>query len=401
VRQQLRSFEYRNFRLFFMANSVTNVGTWAQRVAQDWLVLELTHSGTMLGFVTGVQFLPSLLFGMWGGKLADRFDKRKTLSLTNGLGGFSALLLGALILLHVVELWHVFILAFLAGTAAAFDAPVRQSFVTELVGKSNLQNAISLNSTNFNIGRLIGPALSGLLINLFGTGPSFIINGISFLLVILALWLMNSDEFEAEEFEKSVDAKIREAFGYVRSHRDILHIMIVVGAMAFFGLNFQVTTALMAKVEFQRGAGSFGLLGTCVAIGSVAGAIFSTRIERSPEIKRIIVSAIFFGLACMLASVMPSYEWFALTLPLCGGTALVTLIAANTWVQSHTEPHIRGRVMGIYITLLIGSSPIGSPLVGTVAEHLGPRWAIAIGGFGALFFALLVALRRKINERVH
>ena len=384
-----------------MANSVTNVGTWAQRVAQDWLVLELTHSGTMLGFVTGVQFLPSLLFGMWGGKLADRFDKRKTLSLTNGLGGFSALLLGALILFHVVELWHVFILAFLAGTAAAFDAPVRQSFVTELVGKSNLQNAISLNSTNFNIGRLIGPALSGLLINLFGTGPSFIINGISFLLVILALWLMNSDEFEAEEFEKSVDAKIREAFGYVRSHRDILHIMIVVGAMAFFGLNFQVTTALMAKVEFQRGAGSFGLLGTCVAIGSVAGAIFSTRIERSPEIKRIIVSAIFFGLACMLASVMPSYEWFALTLPLCGGTALVTLIAANTWVQSHTEPHIRGRVMGIYITLLIGSSPIGSPLVGTVAEHLGPRWAIAIGGFGALFFALLVALRRKINERVH
>jgi len=384
-----------------MANSVTNVGTWAQRVAQDWLVLELTHSGTMLGFVTGVQFLPSLLFGMWGGKLADRFDKRKTLSLTNGLGGFSALLLGALILFHVVELWHVFILAFLAGTAAAFDAPVRQSFVTELVGKSNLQNAISLNSTNFNIGRLIGPALSGLLINLFGTGPSFIINGISFLLVILALWLMNSDEFEAEEFEKSVDAKIREAFGYVRSHRDILHIMIVVGAMAFFGLNFQVTTALMAKVEFQRGAGSFGLLGTCVAIGSVAGAIFSTRIERSPEIKRIIVSAMFFGLACMLASVMPSYEWFALTLPLCGGTALVTLIAANTWVQSHTEPHIRGRVMGIYITLLIGSSPIGSPLVGTVAEHLGPRWAIAIGGFGALFFALLVALRRKINERVH
>ena len=384
-----------------MANSVTNVGTWAQRVAQDWLVLELTHSGTMLGFVTGVQFLPSLLFGMWGGKLADRFDKRKTLSLTNGLGGFSALLLGALILLHVVELWHVFILAFLAGTAAAFDAPVRQSFVTELVGKSNLQNAISLNSTNFNIGRLIGPALSGLLINLFGTGPSFIINGISFLLVILALWLMNSNEFEAEEFEKSVDAKIREAFGYVRSHRDILHIMIVVGAMAFFGLNFQVTTALMAKVEFQRGAGSFGLLGTCVAIGSVAGAILSTRIERSPEIKRIIISAMFFGLACMLASVMPSYGWFALTLPLCGGTALVTLIAANTWVQSHTEPHIRGRVMGIYITLLIGSSPIGSPLVGTVAEHLGPRWAIAIGGFGALFFALLVALRRKINGRVH
>ena len=384
-----------------MANSVTNIGTWAQRVAQDWLVLELTHSGTMLGFVTGVQFLPSLLFGMWGGKLADRFDKRKTLSLTNGLGGFSALLLGALILFHVVELWHVFILAFLAGTAAAFDAPVRQSFVTELVGKSNLQNAISLNSTNFNIGRLIGPALSGLLINLFGTGPSFIINGISFLLVIVALWLMNSDEFEAEEFEKSVDAKIREAFGYVRSHRDILHIMIVVGAMAFFGLNFQVTTALMAKVEFQRGAGSFGLLGTCVAIGSVAGAIFSTRIEKSPEIKRIIISAMFFGLACMLASVMPSYEWFALTLPLCGGTALVTLIAANTWVQSHTEPHIRGRVMGIYITLLIGSSPIGSPLVGAVAEHLGPRWAIAIGGFGALFFAVLVALRRKINGRVH
>lgn len=384
-----------------MANSVTNVGTWAQRVAQDWLVLELTHSGTMLGFVTGVQFLPSLLFGMWGGKLADRFDKRKTLSLTNGLGGFSALLLGTLILFHVVELWHVFILAFFAGTAAAFDAPVRQSFVTELVGKSNLQNAISLNSTNFNIGRLIGPALSGLLINLFGTGPSFIINGISFLLVIVALWLMNSDEFEAEEFEKSVDAKIREAFGYVRSHRDILHIMIVVGAMAFFGLNFQVTTALMAKVEFQRGAGSFGLLGTCVAIGSVAGAIFSTRIEKSPEIKRIIISAMFFGLACMLASVMPSYEWFALTLPLCGGTALVTLIAANTWVQSHTEPHIRGRVMGIYITLLIGSSPIGSPLVGAVAEHLGPRWAIAIGGFGALFFAVLVALRRKINERVH
>ena len=395
----MRSFQHRNYRLFFASSVISNIGTWVQRVAQDWLVLQLTHSGTALGIVTGLQFLPTLLFSLLGGSFADRFDKRKILALTNAGGGIAALTLGTLVLMGNVQIWQVYLLAFSLGVASALDAPVRQAFSMELVGQDDLTNAVSLNSANFNGGRLIGPALSGLMINAFGTGPSFILNGISFLGVISSLFMMDPSKLHRKERDLDLTVRIRDGFTYLRKRRDLLEIVIVISAMATFGLNFQITTALMAKEVFHRGAGSFGLLGTCIAVGSLSGSILATRRERKPGGKRVMYGALLFGLASIGASLMPTYETFALALPICGGLAITTMIAANTTVQMGTEAHIRGRVMGIYMMVLIGGAPFGSPLVGWLAEAVGTRFTIAFGGFITCIVAFVVLLIGKRSDK--
>ncbi|TSA53358.1 MAG: MFS transporter [Actinobacteria bacterium] len=394
----MRSFQHRNYRLFFMSSIVSNIGTWVQRVAQDWLVLELTHSGTALGIVTGLQFLPSLFFSLLGGSFADRFDKRTLLALTNAGGGIAALTLGTLVLMGNVKIWQVYLLAFGLGVASALDGPVRQAFAIELVGSDDLQNAVSLNSANFNGGRLIGPALSGLMINAFGTGPSFILNGISFLVVISSLFMMDPAQLHRKKRDLDLSVRIRDGFTYLRKRRDLLEIVIVISAMATFGLNFQITTALMAKEEFHRGAGSFGFLGTCIAVGSLSGSILATRRERKPGGQRVMYGALLFGLASIVAALMPTYETFALALPICGGLAITTMIAANTTVQMGADPHIRGRVMGIYLMVLIGGAPFGSPLVGWLAEAVGTRFTIALGGGITCLAALIVLLIGKRSE---
>ncbi len=388
----MRSFQHRNYRLFFASSVVSNIGTWVQRVAQDWLVLQLTGSGTALGIVTGLQFLPSLLFSLLGGSFADRFDKRKLLALTNAGGGIAALTLGTLVLMGNVQIWQVYLLAFGLGVASALDAPVRLAFATELVGPDDLQNAVSLNSANFNGGRLIGPALSGLMINAFGTGPSFILNGISFLVVISSLLMMDPTQLQRKKRDLELSVRIREGFTYLRKRRDLLEIIIVIGAMATFGLNFQITTALMAKEVFDRGAGSFGFLGTCIAVGSLSGSILATRRERKPGGQRVMHGALLFGAASIVAALMPTYETFALALPICGGLAITTMIAANTTVQMGTDPEIRGRVMGVYMMVLIGGAPFGSPLVGWLAEVVGTRFTIAFGGAVTCLVALIVLI---------
>ena len=388
----MRSFQHRNYRLFFMSSIVSNIGTWVQRVAQDWLVLQLTGSGTALGIVTGLQFLPSLLFSLLGGSFADRFDKRKLLALTNAGGGIAALTLGTLVLMGNVQIWQVYLLAFGLGVASALDAPVRQAFAIELVGPDDLQNAVSLNSANFNGGRLIGPALSGLMINAFGTGPSFILNGISFLVVISSLFMMDPTQLQRKKRDLELSVRIRDGFTYLRKRRDLLEIIIVISAMATFGLNFQITTALMAKEVFHRGAGSFGFLGTCIAVGSLSGSILATRRERKPGGQRVMHGALLFGAASIVAALMPTYETFALALPICGGLASTTMIAANTTVQMGADPLIRGRVMGIYMMVLIGGAPFGSPLVGWLAEVVGTRFTIAFGGAVTCLVTLIVLI---------
>ena len=388
----MRSFQHRNYRLFFMSSIVSNIGTWVQRVAQDWLVLQLTGSGTALGIVTGLQFLPSLLFSLLGGSFADRFDKRKLLALTNAGGGIAALTLGTLVLMGNVQIWQVYLLAFGLGVASALDAPVRQAFAIELVGPDDLQNAVSLNSANFNGGRLIGPALSGLMINAFGTGPSFILNGISFLVVISSLFMMDPTQLQRKKRDLELSVRIRDGFTYLRKRRDLLEIIIVISAMATFGLNFQITTALMAKEVFHRGAGSFGFLGTCRAVGSLSGSILATRRERKPGGQRVMHGALLFGAASIVAALMPTYETFALALPICGGLAITNMIAANTTVQMGADPLIRGRVMGIYMMVLIGGAPFGSPLVGWLAEVVGTRFTIAFGGAVTCLVTLIVLI---------
>ena len=390
-----RSFRHRNFRILFPANTVSNIGSWAQRIAQDWLVLELTNnSGTYLGLVTAVQFAPVLFFSLHGGKFADRFNKRKVLVLTNIVGGAASLALGVLVITDLIALWHVFALAAVLGISTAIDAPVRQAFTTEVVGQSDLPNAVSLNSANFNAGRLIGPAISGGLIAAFGTGPSFIINGLSYFFVIAALLNLNEKAFFDLDRPKS-DGNIREGIAYAKARPDIYVVMLMVFFLATFGLNFQIFNALMATQEFGLGPASFGLMGTFIAVGSLAGAIGSARLERFRNTKFVIKGGIIFSISIMVLAIIPSYTLYIFWLPICGFTALTTLVSANSIVQTSTDPAIRGRVMGLYLLIFMGGTPFGSPLIGATTELLGIRATIVLCGGIALLASLIIWFRYK------
>jgi len=390
-----RSFRHRNYRILFPANAVSNIGSWAQRIAQDWLVLELTdNNGTYLGLVTAVQFAPVLLFSLHGGKLADRFNKRKVLIWTNVAGGAASLGLGALVMTDHILLWHVFALAAVLGISTAIDAPVRQSFTTEVVGQADLPNAVSLNSANFNAGRLIGPALSGGLIAAFGTGPSFIVNGLSYFFVITALLNLNEKGFFHQDRAKS-DGNIREGIAYAKARPDIYVVMLMVFFLATFGLNFQIFNALMATQEFGLGPANFGLMGTFIAVGSLTGAIGSARLERFRNTKFVIKGGILFSASIMMLSILPNYISYVIWLPICGVTALTTLVSANSIVQTSTDPAIRGRVMGLYLLIFMGGTPFGSPLIGTATELIGIRPTIALCGGISLFASLYIWFRYK------
>jgi MFS family permease len=386
----LRSFRHRNYRILYPANAVSNIGTWAQRIAQDWLVLELTNnSGTYLGLVTAVQFLPILLFSLHGGKFADRFNKRKALILTNVLGGASSLVLGILVITESVSLWQVFVLAGVLGLSNAIDGPVRQSFTTEIVGPDDLPNAVSLNSANFNAGRLIGPAVSGGLIAAFGTGPSFLVNGLSYCFVIAALFQLNEKTFFRQDQKKS-DGNIREGIKYVRSRPDIYVVLLIVFFISTFGLNFQIFNALMATKEFGLGPASFGLMGTFVAIGSFTGAVGSARLERFRSTKFVIKGGIVFSISVVVLSVLPTFTTYMIWLPICGVSALTTLVSANSIVQTSSDPAIRGRVMGFYLLIFMGGTPFGSPLIGVMTEVIGIRPTIAICGLIPLLTSIVI-----------
>ena len=392
-----RSFRHRNYQILFPANAVSNIGSWAQRIAQDWLVLELTHSGTYLGLVTALQFAPVLLFSLHGGALADRFNKRRVLIATNIAGGLSSAVLGILVMAGVVALWHVFLLAFALGVSTAIDGPVRQSFTNEVVGPDDLPNAVSLNSANFNAGRLIGPAVSGFLIAAFGTGPSFLFNAFSYLFVILALTQLNEKAFFTTEKSTSM-TNVREGIAYVRARPDLYVVMAMVFFIATFGLNFQIFNALMATKVFGKGPASYGLLGTFIAIGSLSGALISARLEGFRKTLFVVRAGIVFSIVVIILSLMPTYLAYAFWLPICGLAALTTLITANSIVQVNTDPAIRGRVMGLYLLIFMGGTPFGSPLIGVMAEIIGTRETIAACGAIALTASTVIYL--KFRNRI-
>ena len=376
----LRSFKHRNFRIFFAANMVSNIGTWAQRVAQDWLVVtDLHKGGSALGVVTGLQFLPMLLFSLYAGSLADRLDKRKLLIVTNAGGGLTAGILGWLIIAHKVTMLEVFILAFSLGVFGALDTPVRQAFTSELVGKTEIANAVSLNSANFNLGRLVGPAVSGILIKYFHTGPSFLLNAGSFLFVITALVLMRPEELNRLPKDDK-DRKIMEGIRYIRSRGDLIAVIATVFFASTFGLNFQIFNALISTKIFHKDAGAFGILGSVIAIGSLGAAILSTRLDQKRKPVFIMTVSGIFGLLLIVQAYMPTYFTFALLLPFCGFFALTTMISANTYVQTTTPHELRGRVMGFYILVFLGATPVGSPLIGWLADLIGIRETIALCG---------------------
>ena len=382
------SFRYFNYRLWFAGALVANVGTWMQRVAQDWLVLTVLtdESGVAVGVVTALQFLPVLALSAWAGLLADRVDRRKLIVVTQSLLALLALGLGALTLSGHVELWHVYVFATLLGCVSAIDNPVRQTFVADMVPASRLPNAVALNSASFNAARLIGPGVAGLMIAWVGTGWVFLINGISFAATIFALTQMRTRELRPAPRVVRDKGQIRAGLRYVRRRSDILVILVVVGVVSTFGLNFQLTSALMARTEFGMGAGEYGILGSIMAIGSLAGALLAARREQ-PRVRLVIGSAFAFGVADGIMALMPTYPTFAVACIPVGLASLTMMTAANATIQTTTDPSMRGRVMALYMIVFLGATPIGSPLVGWIGETYGPRWAIGVGAIASLVVA--------------
>ncbi len=388
-----RSLKERNYRLFAAGQVVSNSGTWAQRVAQDWLVLEIApNPGVALGVTTALQFLPVLLFGLYGGLLADRYDKRRLLIGAQAAMGLLALVLGVLDLAHVVQLWHVYALAFALGLASVVDTPVRQSFVSELVGAEELPNAVSLNSAIFNSARIVGPAVAGLAITAVGTGWVFVGNAVSYVAVLGGLLLLRTDELHPGRRSPRAKGQLSEGLRYVRERPQLLVTIVMVFMVGTFGFNFQITLALVAKQVFRTGAGSFGLLTSIFAVGSLLGALRSARQKGLPRTRTMLVAMLLFGLLEVVVGLSPSFGVMAVLLVPTGIAALTFTTTANALVQLGCEPHVRGRVMALYVLVFLGGTPIGAPLTGVLAEAFGPRSSLLVGGAVCAVSALAGAL---------
>lgn len=379
-----RSLRNHNYRLYVAGTLVSNTGTWMQRVAQDWLVLTLGGGGTALGITTGLQFLPVLLLSPYAGVIADRFPKRRLLQLTQASMGVMSLLLGVLAVTEAAETWMVYVIAFLFGIGSAFDAPARQSFVSEMVGPDDLTNAVGLNSASFNLARILGPALAGLLIHAFGDGTAatgwvILFNAVSYIAVIAQLERMDLAQLHSPKPTGRVPGALREGVRYVRSQPRMVMILILVFFAGTFGMNFQVTSALMATEEFGKGAGEFGVLGSALAVGSLTGAVMAARRVKI-RIRLLVLSAAGFGGALLIASSLPTYAAFAFFSPVIGFCTLTMLNSSNATMQLSAAPEMRGRVMALYMTIVMGGTPIGSPLIGWVGEEFGARWTLVAGG---------------------
>jgi len=382
---------------------ISNSGTWMQRVAQDWLVLQLTHgSGTALGIATGLQFLPMLLFSLWGGAIADRYPKRRILMLTQTAMGLLAFTLGLLAVTGSVRIWQVFALAFGLGLATVVDNPTRQAFVTEMVGRADMPNAIALNSAIFNLARIAGPAAAGLVIGAVGTPIAFFLNAASYVAVLVALKLMRPGELYPARPVRRASGQLREGLRYVRNRPALLMPMVLIFFVATFGMNFQVTNALMSRQVFHTGATAFGVASAVFAVGALAGALLAAR-RSKPGLRLLVAAAFGFGVLEVVTALMPSF-WLFLALLVPTGLVLLTLnTAANSAVQLGSAEDMRGRVMGLYMLVFLGGAPLGSPLVGWVAEQFGPRMSLMAGGaisaLAAAVVGLLLAHRRGVTVR--
>ncbi len=398
-----RSLNGINYRIWAGGAIVSNVGTWMQRTAQDWIVLtQLTHNNaTAVGIVMALQFGPQLLLLPVTGFAADHLDRRKLLMTTQGIMGALGLGLGILTVTGQVQLWQVYVFALLLGCVAAFDAPARQTFVSELVEGPNLSNAVALNSASFNVARMIGPAVAGLMVAAVGAGWVFLINAATFGAVLLSLKFLRIRELHPAPRARRTRGGLAEGFRYVWKRPDIKVILIMVFLIGTFGLNFPIFISTMSVSVFHKGAGEFGLLSSIMAIGSVVGALLSARRER-PRVALLFAGAAFFGAGCAIAALMPNYWLFAVALVAVGISSQTLMTTANGVVQMTTEPKLRGRVMAIYMAIFMGGTPIGAPVVGWVADAFGPRWALGVAaasGFAAALVGVFYLVKYR-NLRV-
>jgi MFS family permease len=392
LRSTFQSLQVRNYRLFATGQLISLIFGWVQITAQDWLVLQVSHgSATALGVVTALQFTPILLFTLYGGKLADRLDKRLLLVVVNSVWlGLSALM-AALVLSGTVALWQVYVFAALWGTVSSLETPVRQSFVSEMVGGTLLPNALALSSATFNTARIFGPALAGVLIAGLGTGSAFLVNAVSYVFPLVALSRMRPAElYRAERTGRvaAAEARVVDGLRYVSRRPDLLFpigLMLVVGMLGF---NYQLTLAVLAKNVFHTGAATFGLLTTALAAGALVGALAATRRRARPSVWVVLGAGIGFGVLGVLSGLMPTYALTALILVPTGFSQIYLAQAANQRVQLGVDPQVRGRVMALYILVFLGTNPIGAPLVGWLAETYGPRASIWLGAASSLAVTL-------------
>jgi len=374
-----------------------------QRVAQDWLVLQLTHdSGTALGITTGLQFLPLLLFSLWGGVIADRYSKRRILMVTQSTMGALALILGILALTGSVRIWHVYLLAFALGMATVVDNPTRQAFAVEMVGKDGMANAIALNSAVFNLARIAGPAVAGLVIGAVGTPAAFLLNAASYGAVLIGLKLMRPEELHSAQRPQRGRGQLREAMSYVRASPTLWMPLVLIFFVATFGMNFQVTTALMSRTVFHTGASEFGLASAVFALGALGGALLAARRSR-PTLRLLLATSFAFSIFEILTGFVPDYLTFLVALVPTGLALLTFTTAANSSTQLRVAPDMRGRVMGLYMLVFLGGTPLGSPLAGWVAETYGARMSMIAGGvisvLATMVITFMLAHRRGVQVR--
>ena len=395
-----RSFSVFNYRVWFIGALVSNVGQWMQGTALSWVVLtQLTHNDAgAMGITMALQFAPPLLLVGVTGWVADRFDRRHLLMLTQCLLLAIGAVIGVLILRGVMTLTLMYVFAFVLGLVAAFDNPARQAFVSDLVARENASNAVALNAASFNSARMIGPAVAGIMIVAVGTGWVFLVNAATFLAMIVALLLIRTDELIPRVQAPGAN-RLADGFRYVRRRPDLIVTFAMVFLLGAFGMNFPIFASTMA-LEFGRDADGYGLLSSILAIGSLAGALLAARRDRA-RIRMVIVGTGLFAVAAAVSAVMPTYILYAVTLMFTGFAVVTTMTTANGYVQTTTDPALRGRVLALYLAILMGGTPIGAPIVGWVAAEYGPRAAILLGAAGA-FAAFAIGLTWLLmSGRVH
>ncbi len=390
-RQTFSSLKVRNYRLFATGSVVSNTGTWMSRIAQDWLVLSITGSSTAVGITTALQFLPMLLFGLYGGVIADRYPKRQLLMITQAAMGLLALALATLTLSGHVQVWHVYLIAFLLGVVTVVDNPSRQSFVVEMVGPRDVRNAVSLNSANFQTARLVGPAVAGVLITAVGSGWAFLINALSFTAPLIGLMLMRPSELHQIERAPRGKGQLREGLHYVAGRPELIWPIVLVGFIGTFGFNFPIWLSAFAHTVFRAGAGTYGLFNTAMAIGSLIGALLAAR-RAAVRMRVLLGTAVVFGVLEATAAMSPSLWLFIGLLLVVGMFGITINTTANSSVQLATDPAMRGRVMSLFMMVFVGGTPLGGPVVGWLTDTYGARVSFMLGGLVSASAALLIAL---------
>ncbi len=398
VRQTFSSLRIRNYRLYFTAQLISVSGTWMQTVAQAWLVLHLSGSSVDLGLVVGLQFLPMLLFGPFGGLVADRVNKRTLLSATQSAGGLLALVLGALVVTHTVELWQVYLLAALLGLVNVFDNPARQTFVMEMVGRDDLPNAVSLNTVVMNASRVVGPAIGGVVIVLFGLGICFFVNAASYVAVLIGLAMMRSRELRPTEHVSRAKGQIREGFRYVWRTPSLRNTLLAIAIIGIFAYNFTVTLAVLAKVTFHGGAGAYSLLTSCMGFGAVIGGLLAAHRAR-PTPRLLQVLALVFGGLLAAVALAPTLLTASILIVFMGAASIGFIATANATLQLSADPTMRGRVMALYAMAFLGTTPIGAPLVGAIAQWTNPRVALLAGAVATVMAAGVLMWRHQAGLR--